>query len=199
LQSRIAVLEQELARVQKNYDLLLASGQPPSAAPPSVETGITAGPARDLPARSDPAWFIKSARFGVTSGDRFDLQYSWIVTVSNHGGSRPRTFDLEVQYLDTHDVVIESDVLYGQAVGAFAERVFTGSARIRHPGGFQVVTLKVIATSTDGATRAERSWSMPYDRLIPYDRSFPYEPSIPYDRGIPYERLLNYNRKFAGR
>ena len=98
-EARVAVLEQDLARLQQDYQLLLTTAcpsQPPSAAPSAgdrferaaseqraVEEANRAAVLQQQQRLEDMAWYVRDLDFGVTERNNVFVRFGWKVTVRN--------------------------------------------------------------------------------------------------------------------
>jgi len=147
LRARVATLEAEITRLQRDYELVLATCQQvpaaePRSAPPvgRLEREVTPRlPEPSQPTGTDHSWFLRSLDYGVIETNRVFSRFSWAVTLNNGGGERPRAFDVTIQFLDSNGLIIDTDNLYRQVVGAFGEETFRGSALVRMPSALNVV------------------------------------------------------------
>jgi hypothetical protein len=159
LRAKIAMLEEQLARQQQDYEVLLRGACPaPTPAPTAAVLGGAA--AQQFDARlladnqrfaeeqqrrlEDASWYVKDVTFGVTEQNRVFERFGWKLTVKN-GTPRPQVYDVEVQFLDSRGLVVYTDRAYRQKIAAQDERTVYGEALIPVPSALNVV--KVHATA----------------------------------------------------
>jgi hypothetical protein len=90
------------------------------------------------------AWFVKDVDFGVTEQNRVFMRFGWRVTVKN-GIPRPQTYDVEVQFLDSRGLVVDTARRYRQTIAAQDEQTLRGDALISVPAAFGVTQVNAIA------------------------------------------------------
>jgi hypothetical protein len=156
LRARLRALEEDIKRLQSDYALLLTTCAPPATGslapantPSRVEVAVTPiAPVPDPPQPTGPdySWFIRSTEFGVTESNRTFIRFAYTVSINNGGSSRPRAFDITVQFLDENGLVVDTGRLYRQVVDAYGERTFRDDVLIRMPGALRVVRAEATAT-----------------------------------------------------
>jgi hypothetical protein len=168
LRARVAALEQDLAGLRKDYQLLLTTCQSPAPAPraaraerspAAVATVPTVAPLKesklDEERRVDnDSWYVQVMDYVAIETSAEWTRYGWTVKIKN-GIRRPQTFDLVVQFLDKDGLVIDSDQLTNQTVAATDEQTMQGNKAINMPGAIEVVKVNVIATRRPDA-RSDR-------------------------------------------
>jgi hypothetical protein len=92
----------------------------------------------------DAAWFITDVDFGVTEQNSVFVRFGWKVTVKN-GIPRPQTYDVEVQFLDSRGLVVDTARRYRQTIAAQDEQTLRGDALISVPAAFGVTQVNAIA------------------------------------------------------
>lgn len=158
-QATIAALRQELANVQRDYQLLLTTCQAPK--PPTFEEQLQAAKTAidtvGLQAQNDVAFdaqqkrledqsfYVKDVTYAVTESNRIYVRYGWKVTVKN-GIPRPQIFDVTVQFLNAAGFVVDTARQFNQGVPAQDEVTLTGDSLITYPSAFAVATVKAIIT-----------------------------------------------------
>jgi len=162
LRAKVTALEEELAGVRRDYQLLLASVSTRSAPPqngPTTQDAERAALAskqeaiyeanqraydEQLRQLEDASWYVKDVDFGVTEQNRVFARFGWKATIHN-GTPRAQTYDLEVQFLDDRGLIVDTDRLYGRVVEAKGENVLRGDALIGFPAAVNVKKVNVIA------------------------------------------------------
>ncbi len=152
LRAKVGVLEQALARLQKDYAVLQA-GCPAERLERATESLQTAQINADNQSAArlqqerleDGAWYVQDVAFEVTETNKVFQRYGWKVTVKN-GIPRAQTFDLVVQFLNARGLVVDTEHLYSQHIAALDARTMTGESLIRVPGSFLVTSVHVVAT-----------------------------------------------------
>lgn len=93
----------------------------------------------------DAAWFVKDVDFGVTEQNRVFVRFGWKVTVKN-GIPRAQTYDMELQFLDSRGLVVNTERRYRQTIAAQDEQTLRGEALISVPAAFRVTQINAVAT-----------------------------------------------------
>jgi len=166
LQAKVAALEQELGNVQRDYQLLLTTCQAPAAIRTVADANAAAErlalAAKDLQNAQanaenraeqlqhqqrvqDDLWRVKSVDYGITESNRIFIRFGWTVTISN-GLDTTQAFDVTVQFLDKHGLVVDSQRKYGVVVGAFDEGTIRDSALVSMPGALNVASVHAVAS-----------------------------------------------------
>jgi hypothetical protein len=168
LRLRVAALEQDLAGLRKDYQLLLTTCQNQAPALPATRAGRQPAAVATVPAAApmngskldeerrvdNDSWYVQVMDYVVIETSAEWTRYGWTVKIKN-GIRRPQTFDLVVQFLDKDGLVIESDRLTNETVAAVDEQTMQGNKAIAMPGALEVVKVNVIATRHPDA-RSER-------------------------------------------
>ena len=168
LRLRVAALEQDLAGLRKDYQLLLTTCQSQAPALPATRTERQPAAVATVPAAApmngskldeerrvdNDSWYVQVMDYVVIETSAEWTRYGWTVKIKN-GIRRPQTFDLIVQFLDKDGLVIESDRLTNETVAAVDEQTMQGNKAIAMPGALGVVKVNVIATRRPDA-RSER-------------------------------------------
>jgi hypothetical protein len=159
LRARVAVLEQDLAGLRKDYQLLLTTCQSPAPAPrtartervaaalPTVvaETSGKTSKQQDEQRLDNDSWYVQVMDYAAIDSSPEWTQYGWTVRIKN-GIGRPQTFDLVVQFVDKDGLVIDSDRLNNESIAALEEHKMHGTKMIARPGALEVVRVNVLAT-----------------------------------------------------
>jgi len=159
LRARVAVLEQDLAGLRKDYQLLLTTCQSPAPAPRAARTdrlpaalptvAIDAsgkGSKRQEEQRLDnDSWYVQVMDYVAIETSPEWTQYGWTVRIKN-GIGRAQTFDLVVQFVDKNGLVIDSDRLKNESIAALEDHTMRGNKTIAKPAALEVVRVNVRAT-----------------------------------------------------
>jgi hypothetical protein len=159
LRARVATLEQDLAGLRKDYQLLLTTCQSPApAARASTVARLPAAVATvpgDLPANAskideerridNDSWYVQVMDYVAIETTAEWTRYGWTVKIKN-GISRPQTFNLVVQFVDKNGLVIDTDRLNNESIGALEDHTMQGNKVIAMPGAAEVVRVNVLAS-----------------------------------------------------
>jgi hypothetical protein len=153
LRVTVLALQGELARVQGDYQTLLASCRVDATAPaPRVSSDdVVAAAATRLAERQrqqqldDDSWLIKDASFTTIEVNRVFVRIRWAFTVKS-SFDQPQRFDIAVQFLDANAQVLDTARVYGATIGAFSESPFSGDQLVRLSDAFRVVSVNAVTT-----------------------------------------------------
>ena len=162
LRARVNALEQELAGIQRDFQLLLTTASTCSSASPTQPTAEERDRAtlaakeqaiyeaneraydEQLRQLENASWYVRDVDFGVTEQNRVFARFGWKATIHN-GTPRAQTDDVEVQFLDDRDLIVATDRLYRRVIEAQGEQVLRGNVLIRFPSALKVTKITVVA------------------------------------------------------
>jgi hypothetical protein len=169
LRARIAALEQQLADQQRDYAVLLKAAHPsqppplPAPADEQVERARAAAQQRateeadrTLEAANerayleqqrrleDASWYVQDLDFGVTERNNTYARFAWKATVKN-GTPRAQIYDIEVQFLDSRDLIVDTAHLYREVIAAQDQQVLRGDRLISMPAALNVTKIHAVA------------------------------------------------------
>jgi hypothetical protein len=164
LRAKVNALETENAGLRRDYQVILSAcpATTPSASIDTTATDrLTAAAQQAQQALLDAensaflkqqqqelenaAFWVNNVDFSATESNDVFVRYGWKVTIKN-GIPRTQSFDLEVQFLDKNDFVIDTAHLYRRTIEAFDQQTFTGDTLVRMPNALRVVHAKAIVT-----------------------------------------------------
>jgi hypothetical protein len=162
LRARLAVLERDLAGMQRDYQLLLtAACQAPSSSSSAnvddaLERARVAAAEQELHEDNDRVyreqtqmledanWYVKDVTYRVTQQNQAYVRFGWKLTVYN-GTSKRQTYDVDVQFLDDRGFVVDTAHVFRQHVAAYHQQTHNDSFLIAVPSALNVRTIQAIA------------------------------------------------------
>ena len=88
---------------------------------------------------------VNAAEFAATEANALWVRYGWKVAVKNESRER-QIFNVEVQFLDSNDFVIDTAYRYRQTIAPFNQLTVTGDRLVTMPGASRVARIKAIVT-----------------------------------------------------
>jgi len=164
LRAKVAALETEVAGLRRDYQIILGACPVPAPMPASVDSAadrlahvIQQAQQVSLDADNRAAWqrqqdelenaafWVNSVDFAATESNKTWVRYGWKITIKN-GIPRTQTFDLELQFLDKDDFVVDTKNLYRRTIAAYDQQTITGDNLVSMPGALRVSRVKAIVT-----------------------------------------------------
>jgi hypothetical protein len=91
------------------------------------------------------SWYVQVMDYLAIEATTEWTRYGWTVKINN-GIGRPQTFNLVVQFVDKNGLVIDTDRLNNESIGALEDHTMQGNKVIAMPGAAEVVRVNVRAS-----------------------------------------------------
>jgi hypothetical protein len=168
LRARVKTLEEENARLRRDYELILTTCQSRTDTNPAPATSATRllgecaaatagetqlaeanrlGQQQERPRIEDDPGEVASVDYAIIESNKIFISYVWTLTISN-GLDRAQAFNVTLHFLDGNGSIIDTDREDNEMLDAHEQRTLTGSYVIPMPGALNVASVRAVAKRT---------------------------------------------------
>ena len=91
-------------------------------------------------------WVITNVDYERIEANDSWIRFSWKATIHN-SLNHDKVFDLDMQFLNAHGLIVDTQHQYRQGVPAFGERTFSGTTLVRMPAALSVTRVNLHAVA----------------------------------------------------